>query len=265
MNRNIFLKIWLRAGVPILAVTVLALFAGAALVSVSIELLRCQRIGNIGTELALILSGEDLSDRAACAERLDLSAFYMVGILYDQEGREIVRSDFYQYTEDDSRRAVYREMEDMLAMAHAGKDLPGTRINPFGRNYHYDVRPVLTKQGNCTLYYAGVTGMQQRRQEKYILLIALAVLAAMAALTLCIAWSYYRIHQKQRAMEAAYSRRVNTLAHNLKTPMMVICGYSENLLADIQAEKRVHYAEQILSHVRQMNGTVEEMLEFTRS
>ena len=66
-------------------------------------------------------------------------------------------------------------------------------------------------------------------------------------------------------MEADYSGKVNALAHGLKTPMMVISGYSENFLAEVQVEKREHYAEKILENVSKMNGIVEEMLEFTAS
>ncbi|MDE7476446.1 MAG: hypothetical protein K2M91_00605 [Lachnospiraceae bacterium] len=39
----------------------------------------------------------------------------------------------------------------------------------------------------------------------------------------------------------------------------------ENFLAEIQTEKRTHYAEKILENVNKVNTIVEEMLEFTRT
>lgn len=85
----------------------------------------------------------------------------------------------------------------------------------------------------------------------------------MFLLTLFIARSYDKLYRKQQAVESAYSQKVNALAHHLKTPMMVISGYSENFLAEIQVGKRVHYAEEILENVKKMSVIVEEMLEFT--
>ena len=45
--------------------------------------------------------------------------------------------------------------------------------------------------------------------------------------------------------------------YNLKTTMMVISGYSENFLAEVRTEKRMHYAEKILENVNKMNMLVE--------
>ena len=121
-----------------------------------------------------------------------------------------------------------------------------------------------TPQGEYSLYCAGVSALWLDRGEKLIMM-GLGLIAVMVVLTLFIAQSYYKLHKRQKAMESAYSQKVNALAHNLKTPMMVISGYSENFLAEIQTEKRIHYAEKILENVNKMNAVVEEMLEFTRN
>ncbi len=89
------------------------------------------------------------------------------------------------------------------------------------------------------------------------------IFALMALLTVGIARSYYKIYRKQQAVEENFRQQVNTLAHSLKTPMMVISGYSENLLAEIQTEKRAQYTQNLLENVHKMNGLVEEMLEYT--
>ena len=64
-KEHMFLKIWLRTGLPILLISAAALFLVAGLLLSAVEMLGGQRIGQIGTELALILSKQDLTDRAA--------------------------------------------------------------------------------------------------------------------------------------------------------------------------------------------------------
>ncbi len=57
-----------------------ALFLVAGLLLSAVEMLGGQRIGQIGTELALILSKQDLTDRAAAENNLRLEIFHMIGI-----------------------------------------------------------------------------------------------------------------------------------------------------------------------------------------
>lgn len=265
-NKRMFLKIWLRLAVPILAVTIVALYLVGNLVLGSMELLQGgSRLETIGTEIAWSLSGRDLTEKSAAETLLDLSMFHMVGILFDPEGREVARTDFYDDAEDSEMIARYQQMEETILNVHTEKSiLPNNQVNAFDYNYWYEKRSVPTPQGEYTLYCAGVTATWPEHRNALVCL-GMAILATVAVLTLLIAGSYYKIHKKQQAMEAAYSQRVNNLAHNLKTPMMVISGYSENFLAEIQTEKKTHYVERILENVNKMNAIVEEMLEFTGS
>ena len=263
-TKHMFLKIWLRIGIPILAVTVVALFLFGILLLLSVEMVNGgHRVQIIGAELAQILSNTDLTDKAAVENQLDLSKYHMIGILFDPNGREVARSDFHNDTEDSDRIYEYQKMEDTLLEIHEGKGfLQNNQVHAFEDNYWYDERPVLTPRGEYMLYCAGVTATWHGHQRELIF-VALMVLALMVILTIFIALSYYRIHKMQQAMEADYSQKVNVLAHNLKTPMMIISGYSENFLAEIQTDKKTHYAEKILENVNKMNTIVEEMLEFT--
>ncbi len=56
----------------------------------------------------------------------------------------------------------------------------------------------------------------------------------------------------------------NAMAHDLKTPLMAMSGYAENLLANVHTDKRQQYAEAISENVRRMNGMIEQMLEIDR-
>lgn len=263
-NRSMFFKIWLRIGIPILTVTIVALVLFANLFLVSVEMLQGSRLKTIGTEGALILSGEDLTDRAQVDEFFRFSSrFHVVWVLFDPEDREAARSDFYSYTEDLEMLARYQEMEENLLGVHEGRsDFFDKPVNVFDYNYWYEERPVPTPQGEYTLYCASVTATWPS-QQRVLICLGLVILAVMVVLTLFIARSYYKIYKKQQALEEAYSQKVNALAHDLKTPMMVISGYSENFLAEIQTGKKTHYAEKILENVNKMNAIVEEMLEFT--
>ena len=90
------------------------------------------------------------------------------------------------------------------------------------------------------------------------------VFAAVTALTVFIAWSCYRIYQKQKALEAAHCKAVNDMAHSMKTPMMIISGYSENFLEQVQIHKSRYYAQEIVENIKKMNGIVEQMLDFAK-
>lgn len=264
-NKHMFIKIWMRIGIPILAVTNIALYLVLNLCLYSMELLRGSRVEHISVELALILSNTDLADEAAVEKQLNLLSNYdMVGVLFDPDGREVARSNLYRYTDiEEDLMMKYQKMVETIMKLHAGKEVPRyNQVNVFDDTYWYTQGPVITPQGEYPLYCAGVSALWLD-QGGNLIMMGLGIIAVMVILTLFIALSYDRLHKRQQALEAAYSRKVNALAHNLKTPMMVISGYAENFLAEIQTEKRVHYAEKILENVNKMNATVEEMLEFT--
>lgn len=258
-KRRVFMKIWLRTGIPILSVTAVALYLIAGMVLGALELLGGQRVELNGTELALILSEQDLADQEAVEGCLNLEQFHMIGILLDEDGNKVAETDLSQY-EEGEQRIQYQNIRERLLDKRAGTVVDG--LDPFDKNYWYGQKPVLTQKGVYRLCYGGVTSTWVANQSR-LLAIGAAILAVMVALTLCIAHSYYRIYKKQQAVEAAFGQQVNQLAHNLKTPMMVISGYAENLMAGIQTEKRTQYTEKILENVNKMNAIVDEMLEFT--
>jgi len=56
----------------------------------------------------------------------------------------------------------------------------------------------------------------------------------------------------------------NALAHELKTPLSIISGYAQNLMANVHTEKRERYAAQILDKVSHMDRIIKEMLDLSR-
>ena len=71
--------------------------------------------------------------------------------------------------------------------------------------------------------------------------------------------------RKTRYDRQEYRRNMtNAMAHDLKTPLMAMSGYAENLLANVHTDKRQQYAEAISENVRRINGMIEQMLEIDR-
>ncbi|MBR4083644.1 MAG: HAMP domain-containing histidine kinase [Lachnospiraceae bacterium] len=52
----------------------------------------------------------------------------------------------------------------------------------------------------------------------------------------------------------------NTMAHDLKSPLMSISGYAENLRDNLNTEKQGYYSQAILNNVQYMNGIIESVL-----
>lgn len=71
--------------------------------------------------------------------------------------------------------------------------------------------------------------------------------------------------------KAAYDMRcyrietTNAMAHDLKTPLTAISGYAENLLAQVQVDKREYYARAILSNISYMDQMIHDILELSKS
>lgn len=69
--------------------------------------------------------------------------------------------------------------------------------------------------------------------------------------------SFYEMDQYRRDM-------TNTMAHDLKSPLMVISGFAENLLEQDLADKPRHYTNGIIENVQYMNQLIEKVLELSK-
>ena len=90
----------------------------------------------------------------------------------------------------------------------------------------------------------------------------------MIAVTLIIA--YLRASKEYAVLSAHYEiedrRRdmTNKLAHDLKSPLMVISGYAENLQSGVSPDKNEHYISAILDNVRYMDSIIASVLELSK-
>lgn len=93
-------------------------------------------------------------------------------------------------------------------------------------------------------------------------LIILAVLIFILAVGIpCLAairpYSQYRKAYENNEFK---NNLIDSLAHNLKTPLQIIGGYAENLKDTADAREKAHYSDSILKKINEMNTDIEEIL-----
>lgn len=74
----------------------------------------------------------------------------------------------------------------------------------------------------------------------------------------------YLTYRKMEELELHRREMTNALAHDLKTPLSIISGYAQNLLANVHEEKKEYYAAQILNKVDQMDHIIRVMLDLAK-
>lgn len=65
-------------------------------------------------------------------------------------------------------------------------------------------------------------------------------------------------------MEDYRKTMTNSMAHDLKSPLMAISGYAENLKGNLNTDKKEYYAESIIDNVDYMNSIISNILELSR-
>lgn len=80
---------------------------------------------------------------------------------------------------------------------------------------------------------------------------------------LCMVFVWFameKVLKKQRLLEENRRDFTNAIAHELKTPLGIIRGFSENLKENIREEKKDYYLEQIIGQTAEMDQMVHEMI-----
>lgn len=84
------------------------------------------------------------------------------------------------------------------------------------------------------------------------------------AAALILSAQTYKTYKEREELERHRTETTNALAHDLKTPLSIISGYAQNLIENVQTEKREHYAAHIQANVNRMDNIIREMLELSR-
>lgn len=94
--------------------------------------------------------------------------------------------------------------------------------------------------------------------------ICAAVVAAILLITALSAWRTSVIYKSHYAMEDYRREMTNTMAHDLKSPLMAISGCAEMLSNGCDYDKCRRYGEVILSNVNYMNDIISNVLELAK-
>lgn len=73
-----------------------------------------------------------------------------------------------------------------------------------------------------------------------------------------------RVYNRQAELEQNRRDTANALAHDLKTPLALIRGYTENLQFGVKPEKHMHYLTQIQRETERMDSLLGGFLELSR-
>lgn len=96
--------------------------------------------------------------------------------------------------------------------------------------------------------------------QKFIICLILAILL------ISFLWSRFTyVRLKARYKLEDYQRSLtNAMAHDLKSPLMILSGMAENLKENVHTEKREYYAEEMLKNIADMNRMIEQSLGFSK-
>ena len=117
--------------------------------------------------------------------------------------------------------------------------------------------------GNILLVAAGTYHTLQK-SLKTLAAAAAGSGALMLVVGLILCWQLGKVYQAQAELEASRRRTTNAIAHDLKTPMAAVMAYAENLMEDVQPQKRDHYIAAIHTQTARMDAIVRSMLELSR-
>lgn len=99
-----------------------------------------------------------------------------------------------------------------------------------------------------------------------ILLTWLVVIILFLVCSLLIAHQRYHRYKLKWEKEQYRTTLMNTMAHDLKSPLMVLSGYAENLkeLLGDSEEKQRHYVNSIMDNVQYMNTMIGDIIELSK-
>lgn len=152
----------------------------------------------------------------------------------------------------------------------------------------YTFEPGDLAKSYCSDYDRGLTGFEERcvyvfkiEDTCYSLLIAAKVdgfsyilqymlrntilgILFSVVFSYVLAFYFNQIYKKEIEIQKQQRDFSNALAHDLKTPLMAISGYAENLAENICPEKSEHYIEGIQSNVSYMNHLIGQVLDLAK-
>ena len=113
----------------------------------------------------------------------------------------------------------------------------------------------------CT--YKTITGLLRGNIDHFVFH-ASFLFVMLFLLSLATAYVHYSKNKHIFMTQAYRNILMDSMAHDLKSPLMTIGGYAENLTMHVHDEKREHYATEIQKSVNYMNEIVMKNLEILK-
>ena len=98
----------------------------------------------------------------------------------------------------------------------------------------------------------------------YIIAMIITIFIICIGIAFLIARHAYRKYCTQYEIDEYRRNMTNALAHDLKSPLTAIYGYTENLKNNVHTEKREYYADAVLENVQYMNEIITSTLELNK-
>lgn len=101
--------------------------------------------------------------------------------------------------------------------------------------------------------------------QRILLPLYFCIAVLVLLLSVCLTVSKY--HKRKALYEMDRYRRnlTDTMAHDLKTPLMAISGYAENISEEIHPEKNREYMDAIRANTSYMNQMISDILELSKA
>lgn len=143
----------------------------------------------------------------------------------------------------------------------------GVHYTVKGNQKHIDYVNLSVGEGDAEKVFWLVTYSQNSFWEMYqteVILIYVGLVSVAFVVALISSYTAYIKQKSSYEMDQYRRNMTNTMAHDLKSPLMVISGFAENLLEQDLAEKPKHFTSSILDNVQYMNQIIDKVLELSK-
>ncbi|HZK44009.1 MAG TPA: HAMP domain-containing sensor histidine kinase [Syntrophomonadaceae bacterium] len=155
--------------------------------------------------------------------------------------------------------------------AHATVSLPFEKVNLLTYRYYLPMpyQNTVTRMDNDKKYSEFWTVIARdvnllERSATTLAFLWLSCLIAFLTVAFILSDQTYKTYKEREELENNRQEMTKALAHDLKTPLSIISGYAQNLIENVQTDKREHYASNIKTNVDRMDKIILEMLDLSK-
>lgn len=94
-----------------------------------------------------------------------------------------------------------------------------------------------------------------------LIVMLLFIIASVVFMGVILSIMSFNMLKKQSELEQKQRELTNSMAHDLKTPLFIVSGYAENLIANVRTDKRDYYAQMIIEETKTMGELIHNMLD----